>query len=395
MLFSRQKESKNILVFDIGSSSVNCFLLFSSKGNLPKLISSVRSHLPLLENPDFKHIERHTKTAIREVSTGLRRDFPKIQPDLIFVVISAPWYFCETKLVKISRREPFTITEDLVKNLIADELELFRRKAKDKFPSGVEDIEILESEAMRFLVNGYRVKNPFGKNTTQLEVAFYASAVKKSFLGSLNEILGHFFGNAPIKISSEPFSLFRALSDIVNPEDGFVVADIGGEITEVYLVRGGVLENVSTFTWGGNLIVRRLASLLKVGLGEALSLFKVSSRGDSKTSINEKFAPAVEGVCLEWKDFLAHSLFELGKNEPLPQTLLLLGGVAGNEVLKNCATSKELASFTILGKPFNLLTFIPENLEGRISIEGLDRKDPQMTLPLILILSASKYAWQG
>ena len=393
MFFSRPKEAKNVLVFDIGSSSVNGFLVRSSQGASPELLANTRVSLPLLDNPDLEHLERHTRKAVREQSEHFRKDFSKTPPDFIFAVISAPWYFCETKIVKLARREPFIINEELVSSLVADELELFRPRAQEKF-SMAEEIEILESEAMRFTVNGYHLKNPLGKKTTQLELALYVSAARKNFLSTLREIWRHFFGEIPVQAASEPLALFRVLSEMVNPQEGFVLVDVGGEITEVYLVRGGVLENVVAFNWGGNLMIRRLASLLKVDLGEALSIFKTKVRGELKPALDEKISPALTGVCSQWQSFLAESLLDLGKNGPLPQTLLLLGGAAGSEALKSCATTQELASFTILGKPFNVLTFIPENLDGRIQARGLDRKDPQMTLPLLLVLSASNYAWK-
>lgn len=394
MFFSRPKETKNILVFDIGSSSVNSFLVRSSKDAGPELLANTRVTLPLLDNLDLEHLERHTRKAVREISEHFRKDFSKTPPDLIFAVISAPWYFCETKIVKLARREPFIISEELVSSLVADELELFKPRAQEKFSMLAEEIEILESEAMRFTVNGYHLKSPFGKKTTQLELALYASAARKNFLSTLREIWRHFFGEISVEVGSEPLALFRVLSEMVNPQEGFVLVDVGGEITEVYLVRGGVLENVIAFNWGGNLMIRRLASLLKVDLGEALSIFKTKVRGELNPALDEKIVPALKGVCSQWQGFLAESLSGLGKNEPLPQTLLLLGGAAGSEALKSCATAQELASFTILGKPFNVLTFIPENLEGRIQVRGLDRKDPQMTLPLLLVLSASNYAWK-
>ena len=391
-MFFRKKNYKNVLVVDIGSASINCFMLSVKIEGKPEISATLRARMPLLENPDLAHIERYAKKTLKEISADMVKKNAGARPEAVFVVMSAPWYFCETRLVKVSRPEPFTVDRDLLDKLISDELEIFSSKAREQFAGREGEIAVLDKEIMRSIVNGYTIKDPVGKTTKELEAAIYLSAGKKNFLDQVRDILGHFFGSVPVRTISEPLAIFKILSGMANSEEGFLVVDVGGEVTEVYLVRDGILEVVKNFTWGGNLMVRRLASLLKVDLNEALSFFKTNSSKDLKENLEKKISPSLEGVCSEWQNFLSQSLSDMGKNAPLPQTLILLGGMAGNEVLKSCANAEEFSSFTVLGKPFNVLTFIPENLEGRISLAGIDRKDPQMTLPLLLALDVSQYA---
>lgn len=394
MFFSRLKKEKNILVFDIGSSSVSALFLSKKENEVAAFSSFSHLRLPLLENPDFNHIERHARKAIREIAEEIAKKNIKRMPAWIYLVLSVPWYFSETKNVKIVRRETFRVTEELVDKIMEDELELFGRKTKEQFESSKDGIRILEKEKMRFIVNGYPIKNPYGKDTNKLELSIYLSAARNSFITNVEDILKHYFGHAPIKFISEPFSLFGILSGMINPKEGYVVVDVGGEVTEIYLIKDGILENTKSFVWGGNLVIRRVASSLNIGLGEALSLFATQSEGDIKESTGEKLSLATEGVCSEWQNFLGGSLSELGRETPLPQTLVMLGGVAGSDILKKCLNSADFASFTILGKPFNVISFTPENFSEKIITSGADRKDPKMTLPLILALSALKYGEQ-
>src|SRR3989337_292077 len=111
---------------------------------------------------------------------------------------------------------------------------------------------------------------------------------------------------------------------MVNPKDGYLVVDVGGEVTEIYLIRDGILEDTKSFVWGANLVIRRVASSLNIGLSEALSFFAAQSEGDVKDSTDEKLSSAALGVCSEWQSFLAESLSELGRDQPLPQTLVIL-----------------------------------------------------------------------
>ena len=388
MLFSKTNNTKNNLIIDIGSSSVNFFIL-SLNGGKKEINSMIKTRLPLQEDPDFKHIERHAIGAIKEMAEEIQKKFPEAKPDMITVVASAPWYFCESLPVKVSRKEAFTIDKKLIDKLMSDEMELFVTKAKKNFSDAGSDIEILDKEIMLSKVNGYPIKNPLGKISSDLEFFLYISATKKSFKDNVNDILRHHFGNIDINFVSEPLAIFRVLSQIADAQEGFVVVDVGGEVTEVYLIREGILQDVKNFNWGGNLVVRRLASSMKLSLSEALSFFNASAEGDLKVKMDEKISPSASGVCSEWQNFLSQSLTELGKSNPLPQELILIGGTAGSAVLASCANTANFASLTILGKPFNIMTLIPENFGEKISLKGIDSKDKEMTLPLLLALSTS------
>src|SRR3990167_7293120 len=160
MFFPRLKKEKNILVFDIGSSSVNASLLLKKENEIPVFLSFSHLRLPLLENPDFTHIERHASKAVKEIA------------------------------------------EDVGKKN--------REKIEDS-----SDIEILEKEKMRFIVNGYPIENPYGKETNRLELSIYLSAARRSFVKNIEDMLTHFLGNAEIKLVSEPSSLFRILSEMI------------------------------------------------------------------------------------------------------------------------------------------------------------------------------------
>lgn len=391
MFFSRTKKEKNILIFDIGSSSVNCFILSEREGEVPKLSVFARNRLPLLEDPDPKHTERYVNKAVREISEHINKQVIKIRPELIYITLSVPWYFSETKNAKISRREDFKVTRELLDKAIEEEVELFARKAREKFSGYKGDVSVLEREIMKFVVNGYPIKNPYSKTTKQLEFSLFLSAGRKNFIQNISDMFMHYFGHIPVRITSEPFPVFSSLCDVVDPVEGFLVVDVGGEVTEVYLVRGGVLENVKSFIWGGNLVIRRIAASLNIELNQALSLFSMKNEGDAKPEMDSKLSKTSEGVCSQWQNFLSESLADIGNGAPLPQSLVLLGGVAGSDILKKCLNSPEFSSLTILGKPFNVIDLYPENFEGKILTDPGDRKDLQMTLPLLLALSAKNY----
>ncbi|MBI4059680.1 hypothetical protein HY406_01295 [Candidatus Giovannonibacteria bacterium] len=391
-LFSSSQNLKNILVIDVGTASVNALWVRAARSSQPEIVFSSRAGLRLLENPDFRSMWRYVKEALLGVIAALKREQKRIPFDLVFVVFSSPWYVSQTRIVKMERLEPFTVSQKLFDDMISEELELFRARSQEKFALSSENISVMERAIMKTSLNGYPVPGPLKKKTRQLELALYASLARKELLEDLENFLEQQFGRVGVKMNSSPLAFFGVLKDMVGPEEGFLLVDIGGEITEISLIQHGIIEEVLTFARGGHFIVRRLASSLGVGLEEALSLLKSKSRGDLKNSLDQKISKVLEEGGEEWFRLFFEALGDLGKSRPLPQTLVLVGGASGLEVLRKQTESDKLSRFTILGLPFKVLFFLPENIEDRIKTGAVDRKDPQMTLPLLLVLAASKYA---
>src|SRR3989344_4798647 len=85
MFFHRLKKEKNILVFDIGSSSVNASLLLKKENEIPVFLSFSHLRLPLFENPDFTHTERHARKAVKKIAEDVGKKNKKKIPDLIYM----------------------------------------------------------------------------------------------------------------------------------------------------------------------------------------------------------------------------------------------------------------------------------------------------------------------
>lgn len=393
-LFSGRRNHKNIAVFDLGTSSVNGFWVRAFKDGSAEIAASTRAELKMLENPDFRNMWRYLKDALLLAVSNLKKNVRPREIDFVFVVFSSPWYLSQTRIVQMKRPRKFVIAKKLLEDLVFEEIEIFKKKSQEKFSLPAAELEVLEHDIMKVVLNGYEVKDPIKKEARELVVALYASIFRKETLEEFRDIFEYEFGRAPVKITSSPLALFNVLKDAVSPEEGFVLADVGGEITEISLIRHHIIEEVVTFARGGHFVVRRLASGLGVGLEDAFSFIRSKTRSELKGSLDERVSAILNDAGKAWYELFFQALSEIGKDNPLPQTLILLGGASGIEALKKESESPELARFTILGRPFSVLTLLPEAFTEKISSSGIDRKDPQMTLPLLLVLGAVKNAWQ-
>lgn len=387
--FARVECTKHILVVDIGTATVNGFLVRASPGRTPEILSSKRLDLKLGEDLDFGRVWRQVKTALRDLAVSLKGDWRGQHLDTVFAVLSSPWYVSQSRLVHMEPQEEFFVTERILADLVREEEELFKKKMQERLSLAPGELVLLESNVMKTALNGYRVRSPFKKKARFFDMAVYTSLARKEVVENISEIFRQAWREADVKIHSEPIVLFQALQGALDFEEGFLLLDVGGEITEIFLMRGFMIENVATFPRGGNFLARRLAARLGVSPQEATGFLKVQGRGDAKESLKNALSSSLEDGSSQWADFFSKALTEISRVGYLPPTLVFLGGGAGIDALKAKTESESLSKFTILGKPFRTLTVLPEHISKSLEGTAVDRKDPQFTLPLLLVLSAS------
>ena len=384
--FYHQPKSRECLVLDIGTSSISGFFVRVQARRAPEVIFPLEVGLGFSGEPRF--IERRIIKAAGELFPLLKRKLGAERPEQILVVFSPPLYSPLTPSIKMARREIFVITPSLLDELIGEELLSLKRKSHEMF-SKSEGARVLENHMMRTLCNGYSVQDPIKKRTQELELAFYVSLVSRDLSEEMEDMLRHHFGALPIKMSSSALALFLILKDIFNAEEGFLLLDVGGEAMEVSLVRGGVLEKVRSFAAGENFMLRHLASSLNLVPEEVISLVRSAASGAVKAGLEQKVSGFLSKAGEKWCQRLKQLLENIAEEKPLPQTLLLLGGSWSIETVKHCCQSQEVSSFTILGQPFRILTIVPKDLDGRLSILGFDRQDSKMTRPALLALAGA------
>ncbi len=394
--FSKKDSARKILVFDIGTSSVGGFFVAVRAGSKPEVLATSRSSLRLVDSPELKNLSNSVRRAlddsIKLLSEKIKKDGSAFHLDHIFVILSSPWFLSETRSIRMNREKDFVVHQKLLDDLTREEADLFKKRSGEKFSADPDKLEIIECDIMKISLNGYTVKESLSKKAHELVMSLYISTSRKEFLDTIRDSFSRQVGEIRLTFRSEPLTLFGALKEMIDCDEGFVLVDVGGEMTELALVKHYVIESVTAFNKGGNFMVRRIASSLGIGLDEALSLLKSRTSGHLEEAMQGKIGRILEGAGKDWQASLTKALAEIGKANTLPQNMILTGGASGIEVLKRAGESADLSRFAILGKPFNVIIFMPEHFDELINSAIIDRNDPQLTLPLLLVLEISKHA---
>src|SRR3989344_5671271 len=305
--FKSKVSTTNILLFDIGSSSVNGFLIGAVPGKNPEILYSARSNLRLMDASSDKNPWRSVRGAMEEIVKNTKNAVKGAKPGRILAILSSQWFSSETRGAEVQRNLPFVITEKMLDDVIDGEAQIFISKKERDLSLSKNELCLIESDPLAIRLNGYLVDDARGKKAEKLELALYVSA---------------------------------AFNMEIEDAASYLRANTNGEI-----------------------------------------------------SPNQKqFEAVLDEAGKEWYNFLFKATEKLKSDTYLPQLMMFLGGASKISALKRAAESPELSAFTALGKPFNVRTLTPKDLENEIFPTSLDVKDPQLTLPLLLAIAASKNA---
>ena len=172
-------------------------------------------------------------------------------------------------------------------------------------------------------------------------------------------------GIRKMNVTSSPVVFYRSASQI--QKTNFVVVDIGGEVTDVILIRGGVISDILSYGRGFNHAVRKVSSVFKVSLEEAMALIASSAENKLEAGLNERVKGGLKDAANEWQNLLKEAAERLASRELLPEKMIFLGYASGFDEFKEAARRQELAHFTVLGRPFSVLNEPSEDKNSRFN----------------------------
>ena len=326
--FKGKPKQRFIAIFDIGSASVGAALVRidkkdeSSDDISPKIIWTDREILSRHGQTDVSLLSRAVFRSVRTLSERMIKETSRL-PEECHCVLSSPWYAAQTRVISFSHPKPMTITENGTANFINRELKRFQQESALFY--GIdkkEEIEIIEQKAMKILLNGYTIANPFGALAKEVDIAVYFSVGSMPLFKNIRASIYEGGITAGIYFHSFTFVFFDVMRDLFTESNDFLLCDISGEITDVSFVREDVLKETASFPIGKNTIFRDVIKETKLTIEETTSLFSLLS--DNALYITKKEEIALERAAQKWKTEFLLSLEILSGGIPLPRHIFLI-----------------------------------------------------------------------
>jgi len=350
--FSKTPRKRVVAIIDITGSSVGGALAESNESCPITILVAPKSPVNFLFDVSLEASLRGTANSLRLTAKKLKNLYSgKI--DEVLCVFSSPWFVSKIKIITVTKEKPFEVRNNFFNKLIEKEEKNFNNKKNKRG-------RFIEHEIIKYELNGYYVKNPNGKNARSVKSHIYLSAGVEEAMELARKEIEKVFIHIPLRFATSSLVVFKVLSDILKNKEGFLIIDIGGETTEINLIRDNAMEQSSSFSKGTNLLFRKVAATLNTFLEEASSIVKAYSVGHRTLESSEKVAAAIKDSVGEWRDYLKNSLAAMARESLLPQNVFVIGDDPVCNFFSSCLKSGDFSEFTILRKPFAAQKINPE-----------------------------------
>lgn len=347
-----RKKDELMLVFNIGSSSVGGALFLIQKSGIPKIILSIQEPIPISKKID---INKFLFLTIQSLDIVVNKIYSAGQgaPSKIFCVLSSPLYVSQTRIINLKKNTPFVFTEKLADSLIQKEIKLFEEEHLAKYTNVGNSVRVIELKNIKTMLNGYETSKPLNQKIKELEMAVFISMGGEQVLKRIEVTIGKYFHFSLIKFSSFAMACFTVVRDLYIKQEDFLLIDIGGEVTDISMVKKNILRESVSFPLGRNFLTRGIASGLECSLGEASSYITLFKNEHAEETLNKKLEPIMDQLKKEWLEKFQESLANLSNDISIPATIYI-------------ATDKDLADFfseTIKTEQFNQYTLTESKFE--------------------------------
>jgi hypothetical protein len=319
------------VIFDIGSSSVGAALTLFQKDAPARIVHTVRQPISFDDKPEPERFFQDMIAVLaQENMSVLKEGLPKLRftehgslsIKHVAYVFSSPWCVSQTKMARIEKPEPFVLTRAVIEKIVDQNEKAFEAETLSADPSELSSkLAVIEKRVVHVSLNGYEVSDPYGKKARTAEISFLMSLAPKAVVDRISEVSMNSFHPRDTKMFSFPLVAFSMIRDSFHDVDDFVFLDVGGEISEISVVKRGLILETASFPAGFRSLVRKVASTFATTYAEAESLIKLSSAGDGDDTLKEKLAPVIESASREWASAFHDVLAGLSTKASLPQDL--------------------------------------------------------------------------
>jgi len=325
MWFHRKGNTIQGIAFDCGTSGVRAALFsFLQKDVLTKPDVSEIIRIPFAPAAymDARQLKQKTREGIREVIKKLSSSF---HPHEIMVGFSSPFYISKTIRVSHPRQDPrLPITNEESQALAAEAMRTFEEEAEKR----IADRTVVTFTAMplKTYVNGYRVSNPVGMAGKLLEASFRFEATKSNVFDDFKKLFAQHYERAAFRVASVALANFQALRAIYGNEQGFLIIDMGAEVTEIGLTIDGALEQVTSLPLGHMVFIREMAALLGISLVDASFIASRYAEQTLESGKAKQLGPLIAEFQDTWRKKLFTILTAYAQHHEIPTHVFFTGG---------------------------------------------------------------------
>ncbi len=372
-LFSPKSELA--LIFHIGSSSVSAGLVRLKKGSVPQILYTLLEPIPYREEVHAEKFLASMVEALKQVNTRIKKeaaphvkftDVGHMKVKRIYYSFSSPWVATQTKTVTIKEPEDFVVTEERVNRVIDAHEKMFESETLGGRET-IDTLHVIEKRVIQITLNGYEVEEPYGKKAREAEISFFTSLIPKSVLDKVFDVSRVTYHPKDTSVFSFPLVSYSVIRDVFHNHKEYICLDVGGELTEISLVKNGLLLETASFPVGAHSVVRKVKKAFATTPEEAGSLLTTYSLGHMDKATENILKPIIDTATQAWIDALRTALETISHKTSLPgEVFLVMSGHSVSFFMK--ALGKEhVSEFGFFDRPLSVVLVDHDNIKERVS----------------------------
>jgi len=385
--FSKKKPKRDVaLCLDIGSANIGASLIALYPGTIiqPEVISSSRKDIPFTDELNFDDFLIAMTKTLHLVLLDIHKKAKGV-PEKAFVVLASPWYASETKKIHYSKDTPFTFTKEIWDALLKDEVKHFEDEHMSKYKHIGDHARLLEKKNIKVYLNGYDTENPVGKKTKTLDLSLYLSMSPLSILSLIHTKIQSVFAIDKIRFSSFLYASFVVFRDMISESKDFICIDVGGEVTDIAIIKDDAIVDSVSFPLGKNALIRSLSKSLKVSPPDVLSLFALYSSGRCEDKIKNKIESALAKIQSEWLSHFQKGLMTMKGELEVPNAVFITADKDVGEWFRMAVENDEFGQYALSERKFNAILIDGSILNRYVTWNGELESDPFIMLETIFI----------
>jgi len=358
----KRKKAETTLLIDVGTETVKA-LLFEEKGQKIEILGSSLEYFDrygIFDSRDFE-----TDVLKKAISRAIQKPLAAAKGEEEMnksVILGLPAHILKARVIRqsLKREEPKKIIIDgkEEKEIFQKVLERAKRDICQIYSeqSGIlpEDIQFINLKILEMKIDGYLVPAIQKYEGKTLDFIILATFLPNYYLKKIKNIIESLGLTIKAVIQNA-----QGLNSYINENTDKIFLDIGGTITQIFLVKGGVLEKIDEFPIGGQIFSKAISEKLGLRETEARILKERYSKRELSKESSERIKEIIWFPCQIWFRNLKLKLKEMTARHPLPLNIILFGGGSQLPDVQDILKNGDWESVSSGGK-FEVQIFCPE-----------------------------------
>ena len=374
------KKSERVLLLDINSASVTAAHVELS-GGMPLVTKLASTPIAVVAELSLSELEKNMQAALTATLTAIQ-NLHLPSPGSILVCLASPWYASQVRVAKLTRQTPFVVSKAMLDDMISRELKAFTEEEL-KQAGTADPLRQIEARTIAVKLNGYPTTAPLGHSASELELALFLAVSSEKIQKGIEDVLEHFYHKRKVIVSSFLSTTYLVARTLLPHEEEYILIDVGGEVTDVSLVRDGTLFQTVSFPKARNSVIRLLAQKLGRSKEEAASFWQLSLEGKLDGPVAESCAAALKEAKKEWLGAFSAALFSISNDLAIPHTIMITVDNDTSAWFIDTVKDEEFHQYTRTETEFRVLVLDSSLFHGSVFFAPEVAHDPAITIEVI------------